>query len=106
MKAQYRDGELKKAIVRQAKKNRRRDCWLCPRRALGRIQGNAAAFLSPQCISVCRNGDCGGYPHSRSVGFNHTLLTKAYGPRVRPVSILMDAGIEPDAVQEKNLCIH
>jgi epoxyqueuosine reductase QueG len=41
-----------------------------------------------------------------TIGFNHTILTKAYGPRVRLVSVLTEAKIEPDAVQEKDLCIH
>jgi len=41
-----------------------------------------------------------------TIGFNHTLLTKEFGPRVRFVSILTEAEIEPDPVLEKNLCIH
>jgi epoxyqueuosine reductase QueG len=41
-----------------------------------------------------------------TIGFNHTLLTKDCGPRVRLVSILTEAEIEPDEVQKKDLCIH
>jgi epoxyqueuosine reductase QueG len=48
----------------------------------------------------------GKYAGLGTVGFNHTLLTKDCGPRVRLVSILTEAEIEPDAVQEKELCIH
>jgi epoxyqueuosine reductase QueG len=48
----------------------------------------------------------GKYAGLGTIGFNHTLLTKDYGPRVRIVSVLTEAEIEPDAVQEKNLCIH
>jgi epoxyqueuosine reductase QueG len=40
-----------------------------------------------------------------TIGYNHTLLTKDYGPRVRFVSVLTEAEVKPDAVQEKELCI-
>jgi len=40
-----------------------------------------------------------------TVGYNHTLLTKEFGPRVRFVSILTDAEIAPDDMLEKDLCI-
>ena len=40
-----------------------------------------------------------------TVGYNHTLLTKEYGPRVRFVSVLTDAEITPDPVLEKSLCL-
>jgi epoxyqueuosine reductase QueG len=40
-----------------------------------------------------------------TIGYNHTLLTKKYGPRVRFASILTEAEITPDPVVEKNLCI-
>jgi len=40
-----------------------------------------------------------------TIGYNHTLLTKEFGPRVRLVSILTDADIVPDAMLEKDLCI-
>jgi epoxyqueuosine reductase QueG len=39
-----------------------------------------------------------------SIGFSHALLTPAYGPRVRLVSVLTDAPVAPDPVMEKNLC--
>jgi epoxyqueuosine reductase len=38
-------------------------------------------------------------------GTNNTLLTPAFGPRVRFASILTAAEIEPDPVLEKSLCI-
>ena len=40
-----------------------------------------------------------------TIGMNHTLLTKEYGPRVRLVSVITDAVITPDPMQEKELCI-
>ena len=40
-----------------------------------------------------------------TIGFSHTLLTPAYGPRVRLVSVLTDAVVAPDPVIEKTLCI-
>ena len=39
-------------------------------------------------------------------GVNNTLLTHRYGPRVRFVSILTAAEIEPDALIKESLCIH
>lgn len=40
-----------------------------------------------------------------TIGFNHTLLTPEYGPRIRLVSVLTDALVPPDPVIEKDLCI-
>jgi epoxyqueuosine reductase QueG len=40
-----------------------------------------------------------------TIGYNHTLLTREYGPRVRLVSVLTDAEIAPDEMIEKSLCI-
>jgi len=39
-------------------------------------------------------------------GVNNTLLTKRYGPRVRFVSILTEAEIEPDELMIESLCVH
>jgi epoxyqueuosine reductase QueG len=39
-----------------------------------------------------------------NIGFNHTLLTPGYGPRVRLASVLTDAVIAPDPMIEKSLC--
>ncbi len=41
-----------------------------------------------------------------SIGDSHNLITKEFGPRVRLVSILTDAPIPPDDMQENNICIH
>jgi len=41
-----------------------------------------------------------------TIGYNHTLLTPEFGPRVRFVSVFTDAEIEPDPMLEKELCIH
>ncbi|MDR1938584.1 MAG: 4Fe-4S dicluster domain-containing protein [Tannerellaceae bacterium] len=40
-----------------------------------------------------------------TVGYNHTLLTPEYGPRLRFVSVLTDAAVAPDPMQEKELCL-
>ncbi|MDR1556571.1 MAG: hypothetical protein LBS88_06015 [Tannerellaceae bacterium] len=40
-----------------------------------------------------------------TIGFNHTLLTREYGPRVRLVSVLTDAILAPDPIIEESLCI-
>ncbi|MDR1203075.1 MAG: hypothetical protein LBL58_15795 [Tannerellaceae bacterium] len=47
----------------------------------------------------------GKYAGLGTIGYNHTLLTKEYGPRVRLVSVFTDAEIEPDAVCETELCM-
>jgi O-acetylhomoserine (thiol)-lyase len=39
-----------------------------------------------------------------TIGANHCLLTEAYGPRVRLVSVITDAELPPDPVAEKELC--
>lgn len=40
-----------------------------------------------------------------TIGMNHTLLTKEYGPRVRLVSVITDAPLSPDKMIEKDICI-
>jgi epoxyqueuosine reductase QueG len=47
----------------------------------------------------------GKYAGLGTIGYNHTLITKEFGPRVRLVSVLTSALIEPDPVLEKDLCI-
>ena len=47
----------------------------------------------------------GKYAGLGTIGYNHTLLTKAYGPRVRLVSVFTDAPVAPDAVCAEDLCI-
>ena len=39
-----------------------------------------------------------------TIGRNHCLLTRDFGPRVRLVSIITDAEFSPDPILEKNLC--
>lgn len=47
----------------------------------------------------------GKYAGLGTIGMNHTLLTKEYGPRIRLVSVITDAEITPDKLPEKELCI-
>ncbi|MDR1978531.1 MAG: 4Fe-4S binding protein [Synergistaceae bacterium] len=47
----------------------------------------------------------GKYAGLGTIGFNHTLLTPEYGPRVRLVSVISDVDVAPDKVIEKDLCI-
>lgn len=47
----------------------------------------------------------GKYAGLGTVGANHTLITKEFGPRVRLVSVLTDAVITEDEMYEKELCI-
>ena len=41
-----------------------------------------------------------------TIGWNHTLITREFGPRVRIVSVITDAEITPDPVITEDLCIH
>ena len=40
-----------------------------------------------------------------TIGYNHTLITKEFGPRVRLVSIFTDAVISPNNMLKDDLCI-
>jgi O-acetylhomoserine (thiol)-lyase len=46
----------------------------------------------------------GKYAGIGTIGRNHTLLTEAYGPRIRLVSIITDAEFAPDPMLENSLC--
>ena len=48
----------------------------------------------------------GYYAGMGSIGDSHNLLTKEFGPRVRLVSVVTDAPLTPDAMLQKNVCIH
>ena len=48
----------------------------------------------------------GYYAGVGTFGDSHNLITKEFGPRIRLVSVITDAPIEPDAKCEKDLCIH
>ena len=48
----------------------------------------------------------GYYAGLGTIGDSHNLITKEFGPRLRIVSVLTDAPIEPDAMSEKDLCLH
>jgi epoxyqueuosine reductase len=47
----------------------------------------------------------GKYAGLGTIGYNHTLLTKEFGPRVRFVSVLTNAIIPPDEMLKNELCI-
>jgi O-acetylhomoserine (thiol)-lyase len=47
----------------------------------------------------------GKYAGLGTIGMNHTLLTKAYGPRVRLVSVITDAPLPPDPMIDGDICI-
>ena len=47
----------------------------------------------------------GKYAGLGTIGCNHTLITKEFGPRVRLVSVLTDAAISPDKMYEKQFCV-
>lgn len=48
----------------------------------------------------------GYYAGVGTIGASHNLLTKEFGPRIRIVSVITDAPIEPDKKLEEELCIH
>ncbi len=47
----------------------------------------------------------GKYAGLGTIGMNHTLLTKEFGPRIRLVSIITDAVIPPDEMMTEELCL-
>lgn len=47
----------------------------------------------------------GYYAGLGTIGMNHTLLTKEFGPRIRLVSVITDAPLTPDRMLTKELCI-
>ena len=47
----------------------------------------------------------GRYAGLGTIGMNHTLLTRQYGPRVRLVSVITDAELHPDPMIEENICV-
>ena len=47
----------------------------------------------------------GKYAGLGTIGMNHTLLTRKYGPRIRLVSVITDAVTAPDPVVTEELCI-
>ena len=48
----------------------------------------------------------GYYAGLGTIGDSHNLITPEYGPRLRIVSVLTDAPIEPDEMLTEDLCIH
>lgn len=48
----------------------------------------------------------GYYSGMGTIGDCHNLITKEYGPRVRIVTVLTDAPLEPDPMCPEDLCIH
>ena len=48
----------------------------------------------------------GYYAGLGTFGDSHNLITKEFGPRIRIVSVLTDAPIEPDPMINEDLCIH
>ena len=48
----------------------------------------------------------GYYAGLGTIGDSHNLITKEFGPRIRLVSVLTDAPLEPDRMQSQDLCIH
>ena len=48
----------------------------------------------------------GYYAGLGTIGDSHNLITKEFGPRLRLVSILTDAALPADEMQEKQLCLH
>ena len=46
------------------------------------------------------------YAGMGTIGDSHNLITPEFGPRVRMVTVLTDADIEPDPMMEEDLCIH
>lgn len=48
----------------------------------------------------------GYYAGVGTIGDSHNLITKEYGPRIRLVSVITDAPIEPDEMIKDSYCTH
>ena len=48
----------------------------------------------------------GYYAGVGTIGASHNLLTEEFGPRIRLVSVITDAPLEPDAMPKAELCLH
>lgn len=46
------------------------------------------------------------YSGMGTVGDSHNIVTRGFGPRIRMVSVVTDAAIEPDPMLTEDLCIH
>ena len=79
-------------------------------------RGHAAVFFSRDgyaSLEVLMQNMAAAFAHNfaaeyaglGTIGVNHTILTKAFGPRVRFVSVFTDADLPPDPMIEENLCI-
>lgn len=63
--------------------------------------------------SLLRHGEAafshviaGYYAGVGTIGDSHNLITREFGPRIRLVSVITDAPIEPDGMIEGSYCIH
>ncbi|HWR56126.1 MAG TPA: 4Fe-4S binding protein [Negativicutes bacterium] len=70
-----------------------------PRDAYGDIQ-----ILVKKPEAAFSHVFAGKYAGLGTIGYSHVLLNKQYGPRVRYVSVFTRLEVEPDAVQEHDLC--
>lgn len=79
-------------------------------------RGQAAFFLSRDgyaSLDLLLDNPAAAFAHNfaaeyaglGTVGVNHTVLTPAFGPRVRFVSVFTEARLPPDPMLPKNLCI-
>ncbi len=66
--------------------------------------GNADILLEKP-IAIFSHVWAGYYAGLGTIGWNHTLLTKQFGPRIRLVSILTSIEIAGDPMLEDELCI-
>ena len=62
-------------------------------------------ILFEQPIAIFSHVWAGYYAGLGTIGWNHTLLTKQFGPRVRLVSILTSLAIEGDPMLKDELCV-
>lgn len=112
-------------IVNAAPSELGREQYLITNALLDEAAYRLAAFLNRNgwaAINICRDGygDVGAlrqnmaavfshvwaahYAGLGRVGWNHTLLTREYGPRLRLVSVLTALEVEGDPLIEEELC--
>lgn len=64
----------------------------------------SADILLEQPVAIFSHVWAGYYAGLGTIGWNHTLLTKKYGPRIRLVSVLTSMQIDGTPILDDNLC--
>ncbi|KYZ74873.1 hypothetical protein AXX12_14925 [Anaerosporomusa subterranea] len=76
----------------------------CPAISIPRDGYGDVEMLLTKPIAAFSHVWAAKYAGLGTIGWNHTLLTPQYGPRIRLVSVLSGVELEPDAVHSDDFC--